>query len=193
MLSPSAVMVSTVCAAEVLLIIVLVSTNSKLLVDVVGLVPICQAAMSRFFKQQGDSDSDTEESEEELLSSGDDEAPASTAKPATAPARGMSRFLRTAGSDDSSSESESDDDEESDTDVEAAPQKKKISRFRRDQEEESEDDEEDVKRIVKSAKDKRLEEMETTGRAIDNALKINDWIAISNGVFVYEAHADSDS
>lgn len=147
--------------------------------------------MSRFFKQQGDSDSDTEESEEELLSSGDDEAPASTAKPATTPARGMSRFLRTAGSDDSSSESESDDDEESDSDGEAVPQKK-ISRFRRDQEEESED-EEDVKRIVKSAKDKRLEEMETTGKAIDNALRINDWIAISNGVFVYEAHADSDS
>ncbi|KAF8587876.1 eukaryotic translation initiation factor 3 subunit 8 [Ramaria rubella] len=133
--------------------------------------------MSRFFKQQGDSDSDTEESDEESLSSGEDEAPAPSAKP-VAPARGMSRFLRTAGSDDSSSDSESEDDEESDSDGGAQPQKK-VSRFRRDQEDESED-EEDVKRIVKSAKDKRLEEMEATGKAIDNGLKINDWVAISN-------------
>ena len=139
--------------------------------------------MSRFFKQQGDSDSDTEESEEELLSSGDDEAPAPSAKPTTAPARGMSRFLRTDGTDDSSSESESDDDDESDSDGEATQPQKKLSRFRRDQEDESEDDD-DVKRIVKSAKDKRLEEMEATGKAIDNALKINDWVAISNGALI---------
>ena len=138
--------------------------------------------MSRFFKQQGDSDSDSEESEEELLSSGEDEAPAPSTKLAAAPAKGMSRFLRT-GSDESSSSSESEDeDEESDSDAEAAQPQKKVSRFRRDQEDESED-EEDVKRIVKSAKDKRLEEMEATGKGIENALKINDWVAISNGVF----------
>ncbi|KAF8495846.1 eukaryotic translation initiation factor 3 subunit 8 [Gautieria morchelliformis] len=91
----------------------------------------------------------------------------------------MSRFLRTAGSDDSSSESESADEDESDSDGDGAQPQKKVSRFRRDQEDESED-EDDVKRIVKSAKDKRLEEMEGTGKAIDNALKINDWVAISN-------------
>ncbi|KAF8473797.1 eukaryotic translation initiation factor 3 subunit 8 N-terminus-domain-containing protein, partial [Gautieria morchelliformis] len=74
----------------------------------------------------------------------------------------MSRFLRTAGSDDSSLESESADDDESDSDGDAAQPQKKVSRSRRDQEDESED-EDDVKRI-----------------AIDNALKINHWVAISN-------------
>ncbi|KAF8494796.1 eukaryotic translation initiation factor 3 subunit 8 N-terminus-domain-containing protein, partial [Gautieria morchelliformis] len=91
----------------------------------------------------------------------------------------MFRFLRTAGSDDSSSESESADDDESDSDGDAAQPQKKVSRSRRDQEDERED-EDDVKRIVKSAKVKRLEEMEGTGKAIDNALKINHWAAISN-------------
>ncbi|KAF8492651.1 eukaryotic translation initiation factor 3 subunit 8 N-terminus-domain-containing protein [Gautieria morchelliformis] len=91
----------------------------------------------------------------------------------------MSRFLRTAGSDDSSSESESADDDESDSDGDAAQPQKKVSRSRPDQEDDSED-EDDVKRIVKSAKDKRLEGMEGTGKAIDNALKINHWVAISN-------------
>ncbi|KAF8494777.1 eukaryotic translation initiation factor 3 subunit 8 N-terminus-domain-containing protein [Gautieria morchelliformis] len=122
--------------------------------------------MSRFFKQEGDLDSDPEESEEELLSSGDDEAPAPSAKPAAAPARGIS-------------ESESADDDESDSDGDQAQPQKKVSRSRPDQEDDSED-EDDVKRIVKSAKDKRLEEMEGTGKAIDNALKINHWVAISN-------------
>ena len=48
----------------------------------------------------------------------------------------------------------------------------------------SEDDsDDDVKRVVKSAKDKRLDEMEATGKLMDNALKINDWVAISNGAY----------
>jgi translation initiation factor 3 subunit C len=44
-----------------------------------------------------------------------------------------------------------------------------------------EDSDEEVKRVVKSAKDKRLEEMEAAGNAMNNALKINDWTAISTG------------
>jgi len=44
-------------------------------------------------------------------------------------------------------------------------------------EDESTDDE---KVIVKSAKDKRLEEMESTVKVMENASKINDWVAISN-------------
>ncbi|KAG1852892.1 eukaryotic translation initiation factor 3 subunit 8 N-terminus-domain-containing protein [Suillus subalutaceus] len=123
--------------------------------------------MSRFFRQAGDSDSDTEESDEELLTSGDEDAaaPKAAAKPA------MSRFLRTAGSDSSSSDSESSDEDE--------PTQKKKSRFMRgDSDEDSED--EDVKRVVKSTKDKRLEEIEATGKVMDNGLKINDWVAISN-------------
>lgn len=129
--------------------------------------------MSRFFRQAGDSDSDTEESDEELLTSGDEEAPP---KPAAKPT-GMSRFLRTAGSDSSSSEeSESEEDSEPETE-------KKKGRFLRSESEDDESEEdEDVKRIVKSSKDKRLEEIEATGKVMDNALKINDWVAISAGL-----------
>ncbi|KAJ8585231.1 hypothetical protein M405DRAFT_912162 [Rhizopogon salebrosus TDB-379] len=128
--------------------------------------------MSRFFRQAGDSDSDTEESDEELLTSGDEDAaaPKAAAKPA------MSRFLRTAGSDPSSESDSSDEDESEMSDEE--PSQKKKSRFMRGDDEESDD--EDVKRIVKSTKDKRLEEIEATGTVMDNALKINDWVAISN-------------
>lgn len=130
--------------------------------------------MSRFFRQAGDSDSDTEESDEELLTSGDEKAPQKpTAKPT-----GMSRFLRTAGSDSSSSESET----ESEEDIE--PDTKKKGRFlRSDSDDDESEDDEDVKRVVKSSKDKRLEEIEATGKVIDNAVKINDWGAISAGSF----------
>ena len=69
--------------------------------------------MARFFRQAGDSDSDTESSEDELMSS-DEEAPA--AKPAAKPA--MSRFLKGAASDSSSSsDSDSDSDEDDESDV----------------------------------------------------------------------------
>ncbi|KAH7913883.1 eukaryotic translation initiation factor 3 subunit 8 N-terminus-domain-containing protein [Hygrophoropsis aurantiaca] len=130
--------------------------------------------MSRFFRKAGDSDSESEESDEELLSSGDEDA--APAKPAAKPA--MSRFLRTAGSD-SSSESESDsDDDESDMSGDEGVEKKK-SRFLQS-DSEGEDSDEDVKRVVKSTKDKRVEEIEATGKVMDNALKINDWVAISN-------------
>ena len=56
------------------------------------------------------------------------------------------------------------------------------SRFLRTESDEDESDEE-ATRVVKSAKDKRLEEMEACGKTMDNALKINDWVAISNGAF----------
>jgi translation initiation factor 3 subunit C len=119
--------------------------------------------MSRFFRQAGDSDSDSE-SDSESMSSGENEnlpfkAQTATAKPA------MSRFLRTAGSSsgESESDSESDDDEE-----------EKV---------EDRDGSSEVDRPVRilSAIDKRLKEMQATGKVMDNALKINDWMAISNG------------
>lgn len=97
------------------------------------------------------------------MSSGD-ESDAPPAKPAPGAAKPMSRFLKTAGSDSDSSSSSSsdDDDDESDDD--------------------GEDSDGSVKKVVKSAKDKRLDEMEATGKVMDNALKINDWVAISNGM-----------
>ena len=126
--------------------------------------------MSRFFRQAGDSDSDSSESEDELMSS-EDEAPP---KPTTTAKPAMSRFLRTAGSDSSD---DSDSDEESDSDSDAAPKQGG------DDAEEEESDEEDRPQIrILSAVDKRLKEMESTGKVMENALKINDWMAISNGV-----------
>jgi translation initiation factor 3 subunit C len=131
--------------------------------------------MSRFFRQAGDSDSESEESDEELMTSGDeDAAPSKPAAPASKPA--LSRFLKTAGSDSSSS-SESDDDDDLSDDG-GAPSK---SRFKRSDSESGSDGE--VKRVVKSAQGKRLEAMEATGKVMDNALKINDWVAISTGTF----------
>ena len=139
--------------------------------------------MSRFFRQAADSDSESSDSEESLLSSDEDASPAKPAAPAK-PA--MSRFLRTANASDSSSssESESEDEDESDDEGVASKGAKPKPSFLRDSDEEESDEE--VKRVVKSARDKRLEEMEATGKAMDNALKINDWIAISTGKSLFD-------
>ena len=124
------------------------------------------------------------------MSSDEDAAPVKPAAPAK-PA--MSRFLRTANASDSSSssESESEDEDESDDEAGAHKEEKPKSRFLRDSDEEGSDEE--VKRVVKSARDKRLEEMEATGRAMDNALKINDWIAISSGMQLFHVPMFSTS
>lgn len=111
--------------------------------------------------------------------SSDDDAPAASKPAAAKPA--MSRFLR--GNDDDSSDdsdSESEDDEESMSEDDEPKEVKKTSRFLKTGDSD-EDSDEDVKRVVKSARDKRLDEMEATGKMMDNALKINDWVAISNG------------
>jgi translation initiation factor 3 subunit C len=126
--------------------------------------------MSRFFRKADDSDSDTESSSEEELMSSDDEAP----KPAA------SRLLQT-GSDDSDSESDEESSSEEEIMSEGEDKGKKKSRFLVTEKPDEDSDEDGGKRIVKSARDKRLEEMETSGKQMDNALKINDWVAISNG------------
>ena len=113
--------------------------------------------------------------------SSDDEGPKQAA-PAAKPA--MSRFLKGAGDSDSD---ESSDEEESEmsSDEEEQGQKAKptLGRFVHGASSDDESDE-DVKRVVKSARDKRLDEMEAMGKAMDNALKINDWVAISNGALL---------
>ena len=119
--------------------------------------------MSRFFRHAGDSDSDSSSSDDELSMSSGEEIPLKTQTTTAKPA--MSRFLRTA---DSSSGSESESDSDSDG-----------------QDEPGDGDgssEEDRPVRILSAIDKRLKEMEATGKVMDNALKINDWMAISNGM-----------
>ncbi|KAM5531641.1 hypothetical protein V8D89_014693 [Ganoderma adspersum] len=131
--------------------------------------------MSRFFRAAGDSDSDSSSSEEEELMSSDDDAPKQAA-PAAKPA--MSRFLKSAGDSDSDESSDEEESEMSSDEEEQAQAKPKLGRFVHGASSEDESDE-DVKRVVKSARDKRLDEMEATGKSMDNALKINDWVAIS--------------
>lgn len=111
--------------------------------------------------------------------SSDDEGAAPKA-PAAKPA--MSRFLRSGNSDsddDDDSESESEEESEMSQDEEQGQQQRR-SRFLRTESDDDDSDEE-ATRVVKSARDKRLEEMEACGKTMDNAVKINDWVAISNG------------
>lgn len=132
--------------------------------------------MSRFFRQAGDSDSESSESDDELMSSGDEDVPSkpvpsSSAKPA------MSRFLRTAGSDSS----DSDSDEDSDSDSDAPPRRSGLPL--RDESGDEDSDDADTPGVrIKSASERRLDEMKATGKLMENALRINDWVAISNGM-----------
>ncbi|KAJ1304925.1 hypothetical protein OPQ81_006058 [Rhizoctonia solani] len=131
--------------------------------------------MSRFFRRQGDSDSDSSSSEEEerLSEVSDEEAPAPAA-----PKKPMSRFLKTGSGSSSSDTSDEEMDDSDDSDA-SDKNKKKKSKFIRG-EDSDEDSDDDAPRIVKSAKDRRQEEMQATGNAIANALKIEDWNAVNN-------------
>ncbi|KAI8920231.1 eukaryotic translation initiation factor 3 subunit 8 N-terminus-domain-containing protein [Powellomyces hirtus] len=117
--------------------------------------------MSRFFRG-GESDSDSESDD---YSSSDQEQ-------------------RNKDSD-SEANSDSDASASSDSDSDADDNKKAAggaNRFMRgfaasDSDEDSEDD---SKRVVKSARDKRFDEMRTAVKGLKNAQKINDWVAIQN-------------
>ncbi|VVT56438.1 uncharacterized protein SAPINGB_P005058 [Magnusiomyces paraingens] len=124
--------------------------------------------MSRFFQQLSSSESDSSE-EEKYESSSEEESSEEE-------------------SSEEESEEESDEDEsdsESDSDSEKGGNKassflKSKSKFLKGAESDSESESEDEsKRVVKSAKDKLLDEIDTIIKAIDNAKKINDWNAIS--------------
>ncbi|EKD14858.1 uncharacterized protein L3040_003925 [Drepanopeziza brunnea f. sp. 'multigermtubi'] len=114
---------------------------------------------SRFF--HGDSSSESSSSdEEELYSDKEEEEEASDAE--------------------DSDEDEDEDDDDSSSSDEDGGKKSGVSKFLRDADSESEDSsDEDVAKVVKSAKDKRFEELEGTVKAIENGQKINDWGVIS--------------
>jgi len=113
--------------------------------------------MSRFF-HGGDSDSESSSSEEEELYSDHGEKEES---------------------EEESSEQEESDEEESSSDEEGG--KTGASRFMKDAAESDESEDEDKVTVVKSAKDKRLEELEGTIKLIENAERIGDWTVISTG------------
>ncbi|EAW13411.1 translation initiation factor eIF3 core subunit c [Aspergillus clavatus NRRL 1] len=110
----------------------------------------------------------------------------------------MSRFFYGGGSDSESSSSDEEElyerDEEEQSEEEESSEEEETSeegsddeeggvtgaaRFMRDMSESEESEDEEKTTVVKSAKDKRLEELESTMKLIDNAKKINDWAVIS--------------
>ncbi|CAE7195441.1 unnamed protein product [Rhizoctonia solani] len=131
--------------------------------------------MSRFFRSQGDTDSGSSSSEEEELLSdvSDEETPA-----AAAPKKPMSRFLKT-GSGSSSSDSSDESSDESGDDSDDSTKKKTKNKRLMAGGDSSTDTDGETPRIVKSAKDRRQDELQAIGNSIDNALNINDWNAIN--------------
>ncbi|GKZ38919.1 translation initiation factor 3 subunit c [Aspergillus brasiliensis] len=112
--------------------------------------------MSRFF-YGGGSDSESSSSEEEELYSDREEEEEQ--------------------SEEESSEEEFEEEEESSDDEDAG--KTGANRFMKNVSESEESEDEERVTVVKSAKDKRLEELESTVKLIENAEKINDWAVIS--------------
>lgn len=120
---------------------------------------------SRFF-HGGDSDSDSSSSEEEELYE-----------------REVEDSEDESEEEDSEEEDEDEDDSSSDDDVKGTG----ASRFLKptsggDDSDESDSDE--GERTVKSAKDKRFEELQGTISKIENAQKNQDWSIISAGMFL---------
>ncbi|KAK4494000.1 hypothetical protein PRZ48_015186 [Zasmidium cellare] len=111
--------------------------------------------MSRFF--HGDSSSESSSDEEELYSEEEQENEDSE--------------------EESSEEEDEGDDDDSSSDDEGG--RTGASRFLREASDESEESDEEKVTVVKSAKDKRFDELEGTIRLIENAEKISDWNAIN--------------
>lgn len=116
--------------------------------------------MSRFFTA-GDSSSESSSSDEEELYSEEENAQKSE--------------------EESDDQNEGSDDEDSSSEDFDGVEKSGVSRYLLGHSESDESEDEDKVTVVKSAKDKRLEELETVARLIENAQKINDWSSISTG------------
>ncbi|KAJ6180453.1 hypothetical protein N7519_010914 [Penicillium mononematosum] len=109
---------------------------------------------SRFFYGSG-SDSDSSSDEEEEV------------------------YRSDSGSEEDSDEDDTDSGSSTDSEEEGEEGRTGASKFLHDDTDSEESEEEEKVTIVKSAKDKRLEGLESTIRLIDNAQKINDWAVIA--------------
>ncbi|KAJ5187375.1 hypothetical protein N7449_010369 [Penicillium cf. viridicatum] len=110
---------------------------------------------SRFFYGSGSGSDSSSDEEEEVYRSG-------------------------SGSEEDSDVDDSDSGSSTDSDEEGEEGRTGASKFLHDDSESEESEEEEEKvTVVKSAKDKRLEGLESTIRLIDNAEKINDWAVIA--------------
>jgi translation initiation factor 3 subunit C len=117
--------------------------------------------MSRFFRAGDDSSSESSSDEEELYS--EEEA---------AEAHEEEESDEAEGEEEGSSDESSDDEDD---------KKKGASRFFVDVSSESEESDTEATTKVKSAKDKRFEELDATINAITNGQKNGDWGLISTG------------
>jgi translation initiation factor 3 subunit C len=120
--------------------------------------------MSRFF-QGSDSDEDSSSSSDEEIYSEEDEEQSD-----------QDFQMEDDDEGDETEEEEGSGDEDRGQDARKAFLRETVS---------DESDEDEGKRVVKSAKDKRLEEIEATSKAIENGGKINDWTVISNGMSMF--------
>lgn len=112
--------------------------------------------MSRFFHGSDSDSSSSEEEEFEIEEEAED------------------------SSEEESSEEDSDaDDNDSDDSSDSEGEATGAARFLREASSESESDDEDKVTIVKSAKDKRFDELEAIIRLIENAQRISDWTVIN--------------
>lgn len=116
--------------------------------------------MSRFFRGS-DSSSESSSDEEELYS--DEEQPQGAVE---------------ADSDESESEEDEDDDDSSSSSSDEGG-KTGASRFLREASDDESESDEEKTTVVKSAKDKRFDELENTIQLIRNAEKIGDWNSVN--------------
>ena len=123
--------------------------------------------MSRFFRGGDDSSSESSSDEEELYSEEEEEEEEGQAA---------------AKASEEEDDEEEDDDDDDSSDSDAGAQKRGASRFMLDQvSSESEESDAEGTTKVKSAKDKRFDELDATITTIQNGQKINDWGSIANG------------
>lgn len=123
---------------------------------------------SRFFRAISDSESDSSEEEELLSDEEQTQVKSSTKK---------------GGDSDEDSDEDEDEDSDEDSDEGDAPAssapRKPMSRFMRDADDSDSESEEEAPKVIKSAKDKRLDEFHASVHSIENAQRIDDWITIS--------------
>lgn len=113
-------------------------------------------ATTRFFRSGNDSSDESSSDEEELYS--DEEID---------------------DVEDSDEDDDDDDDSEDDSDSDSDDGKQGANKFLMDASDSEADSDEDTTAKVKSAKDKRFDELESTINTIENARKINDWGSVS--------------